>query len=46
MIISEHIGFTRYVVSDVIMTAKVMECIGGEANFQARLPKVSADVTS
>ena len=33
--ISEHIGFNRYVVSDVIMTAKVLECVGGEAQFQA-----------
>jgi hypothetical protein len=37
MIISEHIGFSRYVLSDVITTAKVMECVGGEANFHKAL---------
>jgi len=34
IVISEHIGFSRYVVSDVIMTAKVIECVGGEEQFQ------------
>ena len=34
IVISEHIGFSRYVVSDVIMTAKVLQCVYGEAQFQ------------
>ena len=39
IVISEHIGSNRYVLSDVIMTAKVIDCIGGEAKF----PKAIAD---